>query len=258
MNTSTLINQSYPDGNANYTHRQQIMLLTTNQSHHTLGAVSSTTENYLKRIFTEAESESSEVVSLGTLASSLGVTPGTVTTMMKSLAQDGLVDYTPRHGVSLTDSGRRNALQVLRRHRLVELFLVEVLGLDWSEVHEEAEVLEHVISDRLLGRIDDLLGQPTVDPHGDPIPASDGTLPEPVGVSLAEISSPATARVIRVYHEDSTFLDFAKEQGLTPGAHIEIRNRSDAGRTITVGTGATTTTLSLDVAERIFCVPNQG
>src|SRR6185503_20361208 len=102
--------------------------------------------------------------------SAMNVAPGTATAMVKTLAESGLVDYEPRGGVRLTTKGEKLALHVLRRHRLVELFLVEALGLDWSEVDEEAEELEHAISDKVLGRIDKALGHPQVDPHGDPIP----------------------------------------------------------------------------------------
>lgn len=217
--------------------------------------MSSTTENYLKRIYAETEALSSRLVPLGTLASSLGVTPGTVTTMMKSLAEAGLVDYTPRLGVTLTDTGRNEALQVVRRHRIVELFLVEVLGLDWSEVHEEAEVLEHAISDRLLSRIDELLGHPRVDPHGDPIPDSNGAVPELTGVPLAQVTAPARARVVRVDHDQTEFLVFVKERGMTPGAEIEVRSKSETGGTVTVAIDGRPTSLSLTVAERIVCVP---
>ena len=112
---------------------------------------------------------------MGKLATAMGVVPGTATTMMEALADSGLVAYEPRGGVRLTRGGARVlALHVLRRHRLVELFLVQVLGMDWSEVHPEAEELEHAISDKVLERIDTLLGHPSVDPHGDPIPPPRG------------------------------------------------------------------------------------
>src|SRR6476620_7329433 len=107
---------------------------------------------------------------MGRLAAAMGVVPGTATTMVKTLADSGLVTYEPRSGTRLTAGGEKLALHVLRRHRLVEPFLVKTLGLDWSEVHEEAEELEHAISDKVLHRIDQLLGHPTTDPHGDPIP----------------------------------------------------------------------------------------
>src|SRR4051794_38837967 len=144
----------------------------------------STVEDYLKAIYTAQQG--SGLVAMGALAAAMKVAPGTATAMVKTLAEAGLVDYEPRGGVRLSGKGERLALHVLRRHRLVELFLVEVLGLDWSEVDEEAEELEHAISDRVLERIDQLLKHPQVDPHGDPIPSSKGKLPSRTLASLAE------------------------------------------------------------------------
>src|SRR6476661_8041735 len=134
---------------------------------------SSTVEDYLKQIYLEQQAgDAGQLVPMGRLAAAMGVVPGTATSMVKTLADSGLVSYEPRGGLRLTRGGEQLALRVLRRHRLVELFLVKTLGLDWSEVHAEAEELEHAISDRVMDRIDVLLGHPTVDPHGDPIPDS--------------------------------------------------------------------------------------
>src|SRR5207249_1703684 len=116
------------------------------------------------------------LVTMGNVASALGVTPGTATTMVKALAESGLAEYAPYSGVRLTAAGERLAGLVLRRHRLVESFLVEVMGMSWAEVHDDAEQLEHVVSDRLIDRIDQMLGRPTHDPHGDPIPTADGEI----------------------------------------------------------------------------------
>ncbi|MFW5784503.1 MAG: metal-dependent transcriptional regulator [Spirochaetota bacterium] len=217
--------------------------------------MSITTENYLKTIFAASESADAELVSLGELAQSLNVTPGTVTTMMKSLADAGLVVYRPRAGVMLTGEGKDVALGVVRRHRLLELFLVEVLGLDWSQVHEEAEELEHAISDRLLERIDEILGHPSVDPHGDPIPTAEGSLPDPVGRPLSEVHEPDGYCVARVDHDQASFLDYLKETGLVPGAQIDVRDRSDAAGTLVVEVGGRTVTLSLQVARKIHVKP---
>src|SRR5438093_503083 len=138
---------------------------------------SSTVENYLKQIYLQQQAVPDEPVPTGKLADLMGVVPGTATSMIKALADSGLVAYEPRGGTRLTRGGEQLALHVLRRHRLVELFLVKTLGLDWSEVHEEAEELEHAISDKVLERIDALLGHPRVDPHGDPIPSAKGRVP---------------------------------------------------------------------------------
>src|SRR5215211_7503123 len=136
-----------------------------------------TVENYLKTIYTEQQHAGGELVAMGAMAGAMRVAPGTATAMVKTLAESGLVDYEPRGGVRLSVKGEKLALHVLRRHRLVELFLVEVLGLDWSEVDEEAEELEHAISDKVLEKVDALLNYPKFDPHGDPIPTSQGKLP---------------------------------------------------------------------------------
>src|SRR6187455_970793 len=147
---------------------------------------SSTVENYLKAIF-QAQlhlEKRSDLVPMGQLAAALGVVPGTATTMVKTLADSGLAKYEPYAGVRLTPSGEKLAALVLRRHRLVELFLVKVMGMSWTEVHDEAEALEHAVSDRLIDRIDAMLGRPEVDPHGDPIPDPEGVLPMPEYDSL--------------------------------------------------------------------------
>src|SRR3954468_18076381 len=139
---------------------------------------SQTVENYLKAIFqaqTALEGRDARVP-MGQLASALGITPGTATTMVKALAESGLVRYEPYAGVRLSAAGEKLAGLVLRRHRLIELFLVKVMGMSWAEVHEDAEHLEHAVSDRLIERIDEMLGRPTHDPHGDPIPTAEGRL----------------------------------------------------------------------------------
>src|SRR5215207_4136764 len=148
---------------------------------------SSTVEDYVKQIYVEqATAGDGGLVPMGKLAAAMGVVPGTATSMIQALAKSGLVEYEPRTGVRLTKGGEQLALHVLRRHRLVELLLVQVLGLDWSEVHAEAEELEHVISDKVLERIDALLGHPSADPHGDPIPSAKGKVADVRLASLAD------------------------------------------------------------------------
>jgi DtxR family Mn-dependent transcriptional regulator len=219
--------------------------------------VSSTTENYLKAIFAVSESAPNELVSLGEIAQSLDVTPGTVTTMMKSLARAGLVEYQPRAGVSLTPKGRKTALSVVRRHRLLELFLVEVLGLDWSQVHEEAEELEHAISDRLLRRIDEVLGHPERDPHGDPIPASDGTIVAAKDFPLTEAENNGAYIIGRVEGDEPTFLGYLQETGLVPGAAIGKVIRNDVAGTIAVHTAQGETIISVAVARKLHVHSNE-
>ena len=141
---------------------------------------SHTVENYLKAIFqAQMALPQEQLVQMGHLASALGVVPGTATTMVKALSESGLVRYEPYAGVRLTPAGEKLAARVLRRHRLVELFLVQVMGMSWAEVHDEAENLEHAVSDQLVERMDEMLGRPSVDPHGDPIPGPEGHVSRP-------------------------------------------------------------------------------
>src|SRR5215213_6597451 len=186
---------------------------------------SSTVENYVKQLYLEQQNTPEELVSMGALAAAMGVVPGTVTTMVKALADSGLVEYEPRGGVRLTHGGEQLALRVLRRHRLVELFLVRVLGLDWSEVHDEAEELEHAISDKVLERIDALLERPSVDPHGDPIPTAKGKLNDHRHRSLADCELNRPVRVTRVLDQNAPFLQFADRSGLTPGVGATVTDR---------------------------------
>lgn len=197
----------------------------------------STVENYIKQLYLEQQRLPSDaLVQFGKLASSLGVVPGTVTTMVRTLADAGLVRYEPRTGVRLTDAGERLALHVLRRHRLVELFLVQIVGLDWSEVHEEAEELEHVISDKVLERIDVLLGRPSVDPHGDPIPNADGHVVDRPLRTLSACADADRIRVERVHDQDPAFLRMVNDLGLMPGStHVVERVDAVAGTVVLRG-----------------------
>jgi DtxR family Mn-dependent transcriptional regulator len=196
---------------------------------------SSTVEDYVKQIYVEqARARAGELVPMGRLAAAMGVVPGTATSMIQALAKSGLVEYEPRGGVRLTDGGEQLALHVLRRHRLVELLLVEVLGLDWSEVHSEAEELEHAISDKVLERIDVLLGRPSVDPHGDPIPTAKGKVPAARYHRLGDCATGYAGRVARVVDQDPKFLQFVERCGLKPGVPVTVEARDDQADSITV------------------------
>jgi DtxR family transcriptional regulator, Mn-dependent transcriptional regulator len=218
---------------------------------------SQTVENYLKTIhLTEAANRAHAqapegeraLVPMGQLASALGVVPGTATTMVKTLAESGLVHYEPYMGVRLTSAGEKLASLVLRRHRLIELFLVKVLGMSWAEVHDEAERLEHAVSEQLIDRIDEMLGRPATDPHGDPIPTAEGTIIEPEYVDLLSAPIGAALIVERVVDQGPDFLRFIEERHLKPGSIVTINSRDDvadaveirteAGGATTIGTGA--------------------
>ena len=216
---------------------------------------SSTVENYLKHILLLSEG-SGGLVSMGGLATALAVVPGTATTMVKSLADGGLVDHQPRQGVKLTESGRRLALSVLRKHRLVETFLVDVLKMDWSTVHAEAEHLEHAISDDVLDRLDALLGHPTADPHGDPIPSRQGKLSSQVYATLATCAVGKRLRIVRVTEQSAAFLQFAEQNGLRPGALVVLGERNLAAGLVSLKkAGAKPLALSLAAAGQILVEP---
>jgi len=215
-------------------------------------------ENYLKHLLLLSEG-SDRLVSMGALSGALKVVPGTATTMVKSLADEGLLEHRPRHGVRLTPDGRRVALNVLRKHRLVESFLVQVLKMDWSRVHAEAERLEHAISDEVLDRIDALLGHPAADPHGDPIPSRQGKLDSQVYATLATCATGQPLRIVRVTEQSIEFLQFAKQHGLRPGAEVRVVDRNLTAGLVTLqcGKGAKTVGLGLAAAGRILATPDR-
>ena len=199
---------------------------------------SSTVENYLKAIYQGQSTlvRDERLVPMGQVAAALGVTPGTATTMVKALAESGLAEYEPYSGL------------VLRRHRLVELFLVRVMGMSWAEVHDEAEQLEHVVSERLIERIDQMLGHPTHDPHGDPIPNPEGTITPRNLDTLLTCPVGERLKVTRIADQDPEFLRFIENNDLKPGQAIEVEARDTAAdavnlrgkndRAITIGTRA--------------------
>ena len=217
-----------------------------------------TVENYLKHILLLAQ-DSDTLVSMGALAASLEVVPGTVTTMVKSLAGEGLVEHQPRQGVRLTDRGRRVALGIIRRHRLVETFLVNVLKMDWASVHSEAEQLEHAISDDVLDRLDALLGYPVSDPHGDPIPSAQGKISSQIYATLATCAVARSLRVVRVTEQTPDFLQFAEKNGLLPGAVVRVTDRNLAAGLVSLKNSRNRTIpLGLAPAGKILVEPDKS
>lgn len=192
----------------------------------------STVEDYIKCILQEQERAPDALVSMGRIAAALEVAPGTVTAMMKTLSDSGLVRYEPYSGVLLTKQGSRLAGHVLRRHRLVELFLVEVMNIDWSHVHEEAEMLEHAVSDRLIERMDEMLGHPSVDPHGDPIPDAEGNVPRHELPDLLSCELHVPLEVARVADQSEEFLRLVERGDLTPGSELEVTSRDGAAASV--------------------------
>lgn len=197
---------------------------------------SSTVENYLKAIYLGSNTltQPNRLLPMGQLASALGVAPGTATTMVKTLAESGLVQYEPYAGVALTEAGQRLAALVVRRHRVIELFLVRVMGYGWDEVHDEAEQLEHVVSDRLIDRMDEMLGKPEVDPHGDPIPDAEGIVKPQVAQSLLTCPLRTPVTISRVIDQDKSFLRFIESHNLKPGEPIEVEDRDAASDSVRV------------------------
>ncbi len=188
-------------------------------SHET--TISSAVEDYAKAIYS-LERHGGEPVTTNALAARLGVTPASASGMVKRLCELGLVEHEPYRGVSLTDDGRRVALEVMRHHRLLELYLVQTLGVPWDRVHAEAEVLEHVLSEELEELIAAKLGNPTHDPHGDPIPTRDLTIDEPPTESLCDLAPGATGTFTRISDSDPDMLRFLAERGIAPGATFEV------------------------------------
>jgi DtxR family Mn-dependent transcriptional regulator len=190
---------------------------------------------------------------MGQVAAAVGVAPGTATTMVKALAESGLVSYEPYNGVRLTAAGEKLAALVLRRHRLVELFLVRVMGMTWDEVHDEAEQLEHVVSERLIERIDEMLGRPEVDPHGDPIPTADGQVRRHEFDSLLTCPLGAPVVVARVTDQDAAFLRFLERHQLMPGHTIEVEGRDEVSDSVRLkGQGSQRITIGARAASKVL------
>jgi len=211
------------------------------------------TQDYLKHIF--ELTEGGQAASTNDLATRLGVKPASVTGMIQklALAQPPLVDYHKHQGVTLTPEGEQAALEVLRHHRLLESWLVQSLGYSWDEVHDEACRLEHVISEDFEARMAAALGNPSRDPHGDPIPTADLVMPSDEALPLSSLRPTQQAVILRVNDEDPAFLRYLDELGLVPGAQLEVTSYSsfDNNLTITVR-GQPSTVLGLAITSKIY------
>jgi DtxR family Mn-dependent transcriptional regulator len=210
-----------------------------------------TIENYVKTIYQLCADNDNHPALTGKVASALAVSPGTVTSMLKTLSDSGLAVYTPYEGVQLTDAGRMLALRVLRRHRLIELFLVQTLRLSWDEVHDEAENMEHAVSDLLIDRIDAFLGHPKTDPHGDPIPRADGTIAGPVGIPLVDWPLDKLFQLVRVVDQSPEFLRYLVEVGMPLGAVAKVTANRPAVGVIQVKVGEQSITLASSSAVKL-------
>jgi DtxR family Mn-dependent transcriptional regulator len=190
-------------------------------------------EDYAKAIFA-LERREEEAATNSALARRLGVSPASVTAMLKRMSELGLVEHEPYRGVSLTDAGKRMALEVLRHHRLIESYLTEVLGMPWDRVHDEAEVLEHYISEELEERIAAALGNPSVDPHGDPIPNAELAMEGAAGVPLIELEPGDVVTLSRVSDADPEALRYLAERGIRPGVELLIAQRDALGGSVLI------------------------
>lgn len=206
-------------------------------------------EDYIKAIYA-LESEE-ERASTKQLAQRLGVKMASVTGMIKHLASEGFVSHTPYHGVKMTERGRRVALGMIRRHRLIELFLSKTLGLTWDEVHNDAEVLEHAVSDRLIERMHEVLGYPEFDPHGSPIPGKDGSIPARHGVRLDEMTVGQRGKIVEVYDRDPEFLRYLTSLKLRIGTMLRVRERAPFNGPITLSVGDRMVGIGHEAAARV-------
>ena len=214
------------------------------------GLRSTAVEDYSKAIYT-LEQRSGAPVSTNALAERLGVTAASASGMVKRLGELGLVTHQPYRGVSLSDAGRSVALEVIRHHRLLELYLVESLGVPWDRVHAEAEVLEHVLSEELEDLIAAKLGNPTRDPHGDPIPSRDLTIEETVTESLQSLEPGTRGVFARVSDSDPAMLRYLADRGIAPGGELEVIERQPFGGPVFVRIGRDVHPLGGELAQAI-------
>jgi DtxR family Mn-dependent transcriptional regulator len=216
--------------------------------------ISHAAEDYLKALLLEGGEQAADLVSTNAVAHRLGVSAASATNMLKRLAGLGLVEHVPYRGADLTDAGRRIALEVVRHHRLLETYLAEALGVPWDEVHAEAEVLEHVLSERLEERISSLLGDPKFDPHGHPIPAKDLSMPAASERHLWSVPPGETVSVERVSDDVPEALRYLGRAGIRPGIEVEVVERGPVNGPLFVRVGGDSSrhALSKELAEAVW------
>ncbi len=208
-------------------------------------------EDYAKALHALA-ARGEGAVTTSALAGRLGVSPGSVTAMLKRMGQMGLVSHEPYRGARLTAAGDKVALEVIRHHRLLEAYLSEVLGMPWDRVHDEAEVLEHYISEELEERIAAALGDPSHDPHGDPIPSRDLSLTSEPGVPLAEVKQGSEGTFERVSDSDPEMLRYLDECGIRPGATVVVSEREPFGGSLAIEVDGHRHTIGEALARRML------
>jgi DtxR family Mn-dependent transcriptional regulator len=214
-------------------------------------------EDYAKAIYALTR-QGGEPVGTSALAERLGVSPGTATAMIKRLAELGIAEHEPYRGVRLTPAGERVALEVVRHHRLIEAYLAEALGMPWDRVHDEAEVLEHYISEDLEERIAAALGNPSRDPHGDPIPDRALAIADVGGLALAELAPDEGGVFIRVSDSDPRMLRYLAERGIRPGATVTVRDHEPFGGALMILVDGTSHAIGVELAERMLISKSGG
>ena len=208
-------------------------------------------EDYLKTIYALQE-HSGTGAATNAIAAALSITPASVTGMIKKLAEMKLVRHTPYQGVELTKTGEKIALEVVRHHRLLELFLAETLDYPWDKVHAEADQLEHVISEEFEDRIAAQLGDPMIDPHGDPIPTKDGTIAAVRQQSLLDLQPGQSARICRVSDSHAEMLRYAAELGLRPSTRVTLIEAEPFGGSLRIKVGKVEHAIGRELAAQIF------
>lgn len=214
--------------------------------------LSQAVEDYLKAIY---KLQGEGAASTTEIARAMNVSSASVTNMLKRLSGMGLVAYESYRGVTLTSAGEKIALEIIRHHRLLELYLREVMGYGWEQLHEEAEHLEHHISEEFETRIDEMLGYPTHDPHGDPIPTREGEIAEVVSDTLSDAEPGRTFIVQRVSDTDPELLHYLEEMGLMPSAPLEVLSRAPFNGPVTVRVDGRQQVIGYEVARSVFVVP---
>ena len=210
-------------------------------------------DDYLKAIYTIGKGTGAAATN--DIAQRLALAPASVSGMVRRLADQGLLAYERYHGVKLTETGRRAALRTLRRHRVIEAYLAQALGIPWDRVHDEAELLEHAVSDDLVDRMAATIGEPEVDPHGAPIPTRDGAVDETEYTSLADLSIGQPGMVVRVADEDPAMLRYLAELSVVPGKKVTVKSRAPFGGPITLTLGRQEISIGPGLAAHVLTAP---
>lgn len=221
-----------------------------------MGRPSPAVQDYLKAIY--RLSGAAQPASTSEIAELLGLSAPSVSGMIRRLSEQGLLEHLPYRGVQLTAAGRRIALRMVRRHRVIEAYLVEFLGLTWDSVHDEAERLEHAVSDALIERMARALGNPRFDPHGDPIPSSDGSIDELVYTPLTEVPLGELVEIRRVDTSQPDRLRFLEQKGLKPGVRVTVAERQPFSGPLTLKLAGQDQTIGPELAEQLLCVTTES